>query len=77
MRACGLSRWSGVKHPSASSGDARDVSWVGKIPLEKAMAAHSSILAWEIPWTEEPGGLQSVGSQRVRHDGVTEHACMR
>ena len=40
-------------------------------PLEKAMAPHSGILAWRIPWTEEPGGLQSVGSQRVRHDGVT------
>ena len=37
-------------------------------PLEKEMAAHSSILAWEIPWTEEPGGLQSTGSQRVGHD---------
>ena len=36
--------------------------------LEKKMAAHSSILAWEIPWTEEPGGLQSMGSQRVGHD---------
>ena len=37
-------------------------------PLEKEIATHSSILAWRIPWTEEPGGLQSVGSQRVRHD---------
>ena len=37
-------------------------------PLEKEMATHSSILAWRIPWTEEPGGLQSTGSQRVRHD---------
>ena len=37
-------------------------------PLEKEMATHSSILAWRIPWMEEPGGLQSVGSQRVRHD---------
>ena len=37
-------------------------------PLEKEMAIHSSILAWIIPWTEEPGGLQSMGSQRVRHD---------
>ena len=35
---------------------------------EKGMATHSSILAWEIPWTEELGGLQSMGSQRVRHD---------
>ena len=39
-----------------------------KDPLEKAVATHSSILAWRIPWTEEPGGLQSMGSQRVRHD---------
>ena len=37
-------------------------------PLEKEMAAHSSILAWRIPWTEEPGGLQSMGSQRVGHN---------
>ena len=37
-------------------------------PLEKEMATHSSILAWRIPWTEEPGGLQPIGSQRVRHD---------
>ena len=37
-------------------------------PLEEGMATHSSILAWRIPWTEEPGGLQSTGSQRVRHD---------
>ena len=37
-------------------------------PLEKGMATHSSILAWRIPWTEVPGGLQSMGSQRVRHD---------
>ena len=36
--------------------------------LEKQMATHSSILAWRIPWTEEPGGLQVMGSQRVRHD---------
>ena len=36
-------------------------------PLEKEMATHSSILAWRIPWMEEPGGLQSMGSQRVRH----------
>ena len=37
-------------------------------PLEKEMATHSSILAWRIPWMEEPGGLQSMGSQRVGHD---------
>ena len=37
-------------------------------PLKKGMATHSSILAWRIPWTEEPGGLWSMGSKRVRHD---------
>ena len=40
-------------------------------PLEKEMATHSSILAWKIPWTEAPGRLRSMGSQRVRHDWVT------
>ena len=41
-------------------------------PLEKEIATHSSILAWKIPWTEEPGGLQCMGSQRVKHDLVTK-----
>ena len=41
------------------------------------MATHSSILAWEIPWTEGPGGLQTVGFQRVRHDSVTEQRTTR
>jgi len=40
--------------------------------LEKEMATHSSILAWEIPWTEEPGGLRTIGSQRVGHDLATK-----
>ena len=40
----------------------------GEDPLEKEMATHSSILAWRIPWTEEPGRLQSMGSQRVGHN---------
>ena len=40
-------------------------------PLEKEMATHSSTLAWKIPWMEEPGRLQSMGSQRVGHDGAT------
>ena len=47
-------------------------TWVQSLgwedPLEKEMATHSSILAWRIPWTEEPGGLQSMGSQRVGHN---------
>ena len=40
-------------------------------PLKKEMATHSSILAWRTPWTEEPGGVQSMGSQRVGHDRAT------
>ena len=44
----------------------RSLGW--EDPLEKEMATHSSILDWRIPWTEEPGGLQSIGSQRVGHD---------
>ena len=50
---------------------AQSLGW-GEDPLEKGMATHSSILAWEIPWTEEPGGLQSLGSQRVGHNLVTK-----
>ena len=50
-------------------------TWVQSLgqgdPLEKGMATHSSVLVWRIPWTEKPGGLQSMGSQRVRHDWVT------
>ena len=44
----------------------RSLGW--EDPVEKEIATHSSILAWRIPWTEEPGGLQSTGSQRVGHD---------
>ena len=43
-------------------------------PLEKGMATHSSILAWRIPWTKEPGGLQSLESWRVGHDWVTNNS---
>ena len=59
-----------VKNPPANAGDTE--MWVQSLgredPLEEEMATHSSILAWEIPWTEEPGGLQSMELQRVRHD---------
>ena len=48
-------------------------SRVWKDPLEKEMATHSSILAWKIPWTEEPVSLQAMGSQRVRYDWMTRH----
>ena len=51
---------------SACNGETRLESLGGEDPLEKGMATHSSTLAWRIPWTEEPGGLQFMGSQRVR-----------
>ena len=56
-----------VKHLSTMQG-----TWIPSLgredPLEKEMAIHSSTVAWKIPWTEEPGRLQSMGSQRVGHD---------
>ena len=55
-----------VKNPPANARNVTDTGW--EDALEEYMATHSSILAWRIPWTEEPGGLQSMGSQRVRHD---------
>ena len=56
-----------VKNLSARQ-ETRVQSLGRKDPLEKGMATHPSVLAWRIPWTEEPGGLQSMGSQRVGHD---------
>ena len=59
-----------VKHlPAMWETQVRSLGW--EDPLEKEMATHSSILVWKILWREEPGRLQSMGSQRVRHDGVT------
>ena len=66
-----------VKNAPASTRDRRCGldPWVGKIdPLEEEMATHSSILSWRIPWTEEPVGLQSMGSQTVGHNWATDHA---
>ena len=59
-----------VKNPPANAGDAGDTGLIpgSEDPLEEEMAVHSSILAWRIPWTEEPGRLHSRGSQRVRCD---------
>ena len=56
-----------VKNPSAIQ-ETRLQSLGQEGALEKEMAIHSRILAWRIPWTEEPGGLQSIGLQRVRHN---------
>ena len=56
-----------LKHlPAMQETWVRSLGW--EDPLEKEMATHSSILAWRFPWTEEPGGLQSMGSQRVGHN---------
>jgi len=52
--------------PTTRETRVRSLGW--EDPLEKEMATHSSVLAWRIPWMEEPGGLQSMGSQRVGHD---------
>ena len=59
-----------VNNLSANEGDAVDMGLIPgrEDPLEEEMATHSSILAWRIPWTEEPGGLQSIALQRVGHD---------
>ena len=61
-----------VKNTPASAG-ASLIPGSGR-SLEKEMATHSGILAWRIPWTEKPGRLWFVGSQRVSHEGATEHA---
>ena len=70
LRGCGLSRWANCKEPACQC--RRHKTWVRsqgwEEPLEEEMASHSSTFAWRIPWAEEPGRLQSMGSQTVRHD---------
>ena len=66
-RGLGFPDGSDSKESVCNAGDPGLVPGSGK-PLEKKMATHSSILAWKILWTEEPGGLPSMGSHRVRHD---------
>ena len=61
-----LSKESACNAEDAQEKQVRSLVW--KVPLEKEMATHSSILAWRIPWTEKPGDLQSTGLQRVGHD---------
>ena len=56
-----------VKNPPANSGDVGSIPGLGRSP-EEEMATHSNILAWKIPWTEECGGLRSMGLERVGHD---------
>ena len=60
-----------VKNLPANAGDIKDVGSIpgsGRSPLEEEMATHFHILVWRIPWTEEPGGLESIVSQRVGHE---------
>ena len=74
IRASLVVQW--VKNPPAmqeTQETRRFDSRVKEDPLEKGMATYSSILAWKIPWTEEPGGLQSKGSQRIGHNWATKH----
>ena len=67
----GFAGGSVVKNPPANTGDVGSTPGLGRSP-EEGMTTHSSILAWETPWTEEPGGLQSMGSQRVEQDLATK-----
>ena len=61
------------KNLPAEAGEVREVGSIpgGKDPLGEEMATHPSILAWRVPWTEEPGGLQPTESQRIRHTETT------
>ena len=74
---CGLLGWCSGKDSACQCRRFRRLGfnpWVGKIPLEEGMATHSSTLAWRIPWTEEAGGLQSMGSHGAGH--VWAHTCI-
>ena len=68
----GLPLWLSGKEPTCSAGNIEDSGSIWSMgwedPLEERVATHSSTLAWRIPWTEEPGGLQSIGSQQAGHD---------
>ena len=63
-----MAQWSRTHLPMQETQETWVQSLGGEDPLEEEMATHSTILAWKIPWTDKPGGLQSTGSQRVGHD---------
>ena len=65
---CGFPGGSEIKVSACNAGDLGSIPGLGRFPEGERMATHSSILAWRIPWTEEHGGLQTKGSQRVGHD---------
>ena len=71
VRSSGIPRWCSGKVLCLPIQETQETwlrSLVQEDPLEEEMATHSSILAWRVPWTEEPGGLQSTGLQRIGHD---------
>ena len=73
LRTSLLVRWWRIRLPMKETQELRVWSLDWEDPLQKEIATHSSIFAWKIPWTEEPGGLQSMGSQRVEHYWAAEH----
>ena len=72
----GLPRWLSGKEPGSQCRRHGCDPWIRKIPWRRKWQPTPVFLAWRIPWTEKPGGLQSIGSQRVRHNWVTEYACI-
>ena len=72
-----LISWASLVVQTIKNPPAMRETWVPSLgwedPLEEGMGTHSSILSWRIPWTEEPGRLQSMGSQRVRHNRATKY----
>ena len=70
-----VAQWLRILLPMQDSPETQVQSLGQEDLLEEEMVTHSNILAWEIPWTEQPEGLQSMGSQRVGHDRTTEHTC--
>ena len=75
LKALGFPGGSDGKESTCNAGDLGFDPWVGKIPWRRAWQPSPVFLPGESPRTEEPGGLQSVGSQRVEHDGVTKQDC--
>ena len=74
LTRAGLPRWLSGEEPACQCGRCWLDPWVGKIPWRRKWQPSSSILALDMPWTEQPGRLQSTGTQRIEHDLMTEHA---
>ena len=72
----GLPRWLNGKESTCQNRRCWFDPWVKKIPWRRKWPIHSSILAWKVPWTEEPDKLQSMGLPRGGHDLVTDHVCL-